>query len=280
MRWRWAGRERLYWPEDLTDSGQIAEAYGGNPILFPFPARCFVGGEVLQWIDPDRMRRPMPMHGLAKQGRFALTQVNDSGFVATFCPDESAHQSYPFDYLFSVAYRFASDQLTCEFILENQGSRSIPWSAGHHFYFRMPLIEGAGIVAHRVRIDAAKACVVNLKTQGKLLSLTPFRTEESLDNLQLANAVIHYGLRSNEARLRAESERDAVEIILSHGLQSVPHPEFAFVTWCPALDGSFYCVEPWMGPSNAPEHHAGLHWVEPGRRGSHVVTVRISRPKN
>lgn len=279
MRWRCAGRELLYWPDNLTESTQIAEAYGGNPILFPFPARCFVDGEAFQWIDPDGNRRPMPMHGLAKQGRFALTQVDDSGFVATFCPDASAHHSYPFDYLFSVTYRFAGDQLTCEFILENRGSRSIPWSAGHHFYFRLPLVDGAGIAAHRVRIDATKAALANLKTQGKLMALTPFRHEESLANPQLANAVIHYGLRSNEARLQAGSETDGVEITLSHGLQSPPHPEIAFLTWCPALDGAFYCVEPWMGPSNAPEHQTGLHWVEPGRSGSHVVTVRISRSR-
>lgn len=276
MRWRCAGREMLYWPDDLIDAGQIAEAYGGNPILFPFPARCFVDGEAFQWTDPEGNCRPMPMHGLAKQGRFILTHVDDSGFVARFYPDELAHQSYPFDYLFSVAYRFASDQLMCEFILENRGSQSIPWTAGHHFYFRLPLIDGAGIAAHRVRIDAAKAGLVNLKTTGKLVGRSPFHREESLDDPQLANAVIHYGLRSNEACLLAESETDGVEIILRHGLQSPPHPEIAFVTWCPALDGAFYCVEPWMGPSNSPEHRIGLHWVPSGGRGSHVVTVRIS----
>ncbi len=275
MRWQRAGRDVLHWPDNLSDLGQIAETYGGNPILFPFPARCFVGGKACQWIDPDGMRRQMPMHGLAKQGRFALMHADDAGFVATFCPDELARECYPFVYVFSVAYRFGQDQLSCEFSLENQGNRPIPWSAGHHFYFRMPLLDNVGIAAHRVQIVSTKSCLVNPATQGKMVALPPIRNEESIDNPLLANAVIHYGLRSNVARLLARSETAGMEIILEHGASSTPPPEYAFVTWSPALDAAFYCVEPWMGPSNSPEHRTGLHWVAPGQRSSHVVTVRI-----
>lgn len=276
MRWRIAGRDILHWPDTVAAASEIPFVYGGNPILFPFPARCFYKGEALRWISPDGGGRFMPMHGLARQGEFALSNVDELGFEAVFCPDDKAREAYPFDYLFSVAYRFKPNAISCELILENRGRQPIPWSAGHHFYFKMPLIDGLANAAHRVQIPATRACFVNLATKGKLVPLPPFKPDEGLDAPQLADAVIHYGLTSNEARLYVDTEGGRREITVCHGEKCPPPSEFAFVTWSPAPEGPFYCLEPWMGPSNATEHQVGLHWVPPGRRCSHVVTVKIS----
>jgi galactose mutarotase-like enzyme len=276
MRWRIAGQDILHWPDTVASASEIPLVYGGNPILFPFPARCFHEGEALHWIAPDGRKRFMPMHGLARQGKFALSKVDERGFEAEFCPDEQAHEAYPFDYRFSVAYRFKPHGISCELVLENCGRQPIPWSAGHHFYFQMPLIDGRPISAHRVQIPATKACLVGPATKGELIPLPPFRPDEALDNPQLANAVIHYGLTSNEARLSVDSQGARRVITVSNGEQCPPPSGYAFVTWSPSLDGPFYCLEPWMGPSNSTEHQVGLQWVPPGRRSSHVVTVKIS----
>ena len=37
----------------------------------------------------------------------------------------------------------------------------------------------------------------------------------------------------------------------------------------------FYCVEPWMGPPNAPEHKVGLHYVAPGETQRFSVQVHV-----
>jgi galactose mutarotase-like enzyme len=47
------------------------------------------------------------------------------------------------------------------------------------------------------------------------------------------------------------------------------------VTWTQADDSPFYCVEPWMGPANAPEHRKGLHLVPPGGRDTFTVSVSV-----
>lgn len=277
MRWKWRGRDILHWPDDLIDPGQVPGAYGGNPILFPFPARCFVDGVACQWVAPDGICRPMPMHGLARQGRFTIRHADERGFESVFYPDDEARKAYPFNYAFSVSYRFAEDELICEFILENRDNCLIPWSAGHHFYFRLPFIDGVGLAAHRVQLAATKACQVNPTTKGKMVSLPPFGPDESLGNPLLASAVIHYGLKSNQAHLMVQSDSLRREISLRHGVNSIPSFDLAFVTWSPDVEGPFYCVEPWMGPANSPEHKTGLHCVPPGGRHSHVVTVRLSQ---
>eukprot|EP01035_Chromulina_nebulosa_P060791 gene60791-83147_t len=98
-------RDVLYWPED-ADFGDFAKVRGGNPILFPFNARTFDRGDIHFWRAADGVRRPMPMHGLARQGTFKVTRLDARGFVAQFVPGEEARAAYPFDYDFTVTYRF------------------------------------------------------------------------------------------------------------------------------------------------------------------------------
>ena len=98
-------RDIIHWPEsDSIDD--FALVRGGNPVLFPFSARTFHQGTIHQWKAPDGQIRPMPMHGIARQGRFSLNSVDEHGFTAVLQPDDEAAQAYPFEYEFSVAYRF------------------------------------------------------------------------------------------------------------------------------------------------------------------------------
>ncbi|RRJ97596.1 aldose epimerase [Opitutaceae bacterium TAV4] len=304
MRWRHAGRDIIHWPETPptglpidapASAADIPGAYGGNPILFPFAARCFDDGEPLYWRTPGGERRPMPMHGIARQGRFAVSIANagdnagENGFTATFLPDAAAREAYPYDYTFTVRYRFLPLGLTCEFVLRNhEGHHPIPWSAGHHFYFALPLSTGPSPALRRtgfrIQIPATRACVVSMHTQGKLLPHPLFPEDNSLASPQLADAIIHHGLRSNEARLYPISGDSNAplpplpSITLTHGVAPVPPPEFAFVTWSPSPEAPFYCVEPWMGPSNAPGHGTGLHWVPPGEQRSWTVGLQLTHP--
>ena len=64
-------RDVLYWPEN-ADFSDIAKVRGGNPILFPFNGRCFDQGEIFFWRAADGVRRPMPIHGIARQGVMSL----------------------------------------------------------------------------------------------------------------------------------------------------------------------------------------------------------------
>jgi galactose mutarotase-like enzyme len=130
-------RDVIYWPE-LSSLDDVGRVRGGNPILFPFNARTFHQGAIHQWKDPEGRVRPMPMHGIARQGRFKVSHHHELGFTAVLEPDEAAREAYPFAYEFSVTYRFSPTRLTCELSLENHDREPIPWSAGHHFYFTVP----------------------------------------------------------------------------------------------------------------------------------------------
>ena len=213
----------------------------------------------------------MPMHGLARQGEFKATALDARGFVAQFLPGDEARTCYPFDYEFTVAYRFEPFGFTCELALTNHGREPLPWSAGHHFYFTVPWSEGARRGDYVIFIPAAKRLKQDFLT-GQLLAGPALQTEESLVNPALIDT-FHTALRSHEVVFGEKGRPGDVRLRL--GTDKVPPPEATIVTWTPDADAPFYCVEPWMGPANAAEHKAGLHLVAPGTTGKFTVSVSV-----
>jgi galactose mutarotase-like enzyme len=262
-------RDIVHWPE-IDSLEDFAKVRGGNPILFPFSARTFDRGEIHWWRDPAGVRRPMPMHGIARQADFELTAIDARGFTARLVPGEEARAAYPFDYEFTVTYRFGPDGLACEFALRNLGAAPLPWSAGHHFYFKVPWAEEGSRAATLIRLAAGRR--LRQDAAGRLVPGPELGPVESLGNPALLDT-IHTNLRSGEAMFGEEGRPG--DVILRIGTGPKPPPEAAFVTWTLAEDSPFYCVEPWMGPPNAPETGVGLHLVPPGDVQTFTVSVRV-----
>lgn len=262
-------RDILYWPED-ANFDDFAKVRGGNPILFPFNARVFDRGDIHYWRADDDVRRAMPMHGLARQGEFKVTRLDARGFVAVFVPNDEARQCYPYQYEFTVTYRFEATGLMCELALTNLGRVPLPWSAGHHFYFTVPWVEGTTRGDYLIRIPANKR--LRQDSTGALIAGPTLQTDENLANPALIDA-LHMGLRDSEVRF-GEKDRTG-DIIIQLGTEKIPHANATFVTWTLAPDSPFYCVEPWMGPPNAPEHKIGLHHVAPGETQRFTVSIKV-----
>jgi galactose mutarotase-like enzyme len=262
-------RDILYWPE-LANLDDIHKVRGGNPILFPFNARCFDRGEILFWRDAAGVRRPMPLHGVARQGRFAVLREDARGFSARFLPGEEARAAYPFDYEFTVTYRFEPFGLSCEYTLKNLGAEPLPWCAGHHFYFTLPWSEGAKRGDYLIRIPATQRR--RQDAAGQLVPGPALNEEESVANPALIDT-FHLGLRTHEA-VFGEKGRPG-DVTVRVGTERTPPPAATFVTWTLAEDSPFYCVEPWMGPPNAPETKLGLQLVPPGKTQSFTVSVGV-----
>lgn len=261
-------RDVIHWPE-IKSLDEFYKVRGGNPVLFPFSGRCFDQGEIFFWQGADGVRRPMPMHGIARQGNFKVTRMDARGFAAQFIPGEEARACYPFDYEFTVTYRFEPLGLACEYTLKNLGRQPIPWSAGHHFYFSVPWSDGLKRSDYAIRIPATKTQKQD-QTNGNVLAGPVLQPEEPLSNPALLDTQ-HLRLRKNSVVFGPVGAPGEVTVFL--GTAKVPAPDATFVTWTQAEDSPFYCVEPWMGPPNAPGTKTGLSWVPPGQTQAFVVEV-------
>jgi galactose mutarotase-like enzyme len=262
-------RDVLHWPEGASVE-DIARVRGGNPILFPFCARSYDGGE-LGWWSWEGVRRPMPMHGFARQGRFQLTRADAGGFAAQFVPSDEARASYPFDYEFTVDYRFEPVGFFVELALRNLGTVPLPWSAGHHFYFTVPWSEGRTRADYTLRLAAREAWRHQL--DGSLAPQPAPPTQALLTQPEWVDR-IHTALR--EPTVILAERGTGARLTLSLANEGNPAPDTAVVTWTESDHAPFYCIEPWMGPPNSPGHRRGLHLVDPGRTQRFVVEVRIA----
>lgn len=267
-------RDVIHWPEVATFDG-FHSVRGGNPILFPFSARTFDRGDIHFWRDPEGVRRPMPMHGFARHGRFDLVRADAAGFAAVLRPDAAAREAYPYDYEFTVIYRFSPAALTCEFVLKNLDTRPIPWSAGHHFYFQVPWEPGRGRGDYRLSVPATRR--LRQDKQGQLVPGAALAATESLAHPDWIDT-LHLGLSSPTAVLAPAGggRSGAISVTLGVDKKAAPAPDATIVTWSQTPESPFFCIEPWMGPPNAPEHKVGLHLVPPGKSQSFVVEVSLA----
>jgi galactose mutarotase-like enzyme len=262
-------RQVIHWP-DNPDLSQPAKIRGGNPILFPFAARTFDKGDLGFWCAPDGLRRPMPMHGFARDGLFALDRADATGFSAILQPTPTARQAYPYDYTFRVTYTFAELSFWVELELANHGPDPLPWCAGHHFYFHLPWHDGLTRADYAIRIPAKKA--FRHAADGHLEPEKNFTEETSLADPAIVD-LIRCRLKSNLITFGPKNDEENLKI--RHGREPVPPPWAAVVTWTENDQSPFYCVEPWMGPPNAPEHKNGLHLVAPGTSDKFSVEVSL-----
>jgi galactose mutarotase-like enzyme len=253
--------------ENLDNIGSVR---GGNPILFPFNGRTYDQGEIHQWRAEDGVRRPMPMHGLARQGKFRTIRLDEGGFSAQFVPDEAAKAAYPYDYEFVVSYRFDPRGLFVELQLTNLGSKPMPWSAGHHFYFTLPWSPGRYRQDYLLETTATK--FHQRDERGGLVPFTKVGPRETLANPNLVD-LIHTGLRREVFAVTEVPTGNRLHF--RSGMANSPAHDLAIVTWTADDKAPYYCIEPWMGPPNAPETKVGLHSVAPGQTQKFYVEITI-----
>lgn len=260
-------RDLLHWPE-LDQLEDVAKVRGGNPVLFPFNGRTYDRGDIHFWRGPDGQRRPMPMHGIARQGDFRVTRLDEGGFSALFVPGAEAREAYPFDYEFVVSYRFEKNGFYVEFELTNNGQAPIPWSAGHHFYFTIPWTSEFARKDYYVEIPAARSLRRN--ETGQLVAGPAFQPREPLDNPALPDTIFT-GLRGHQ--FQVVERPTGVRLRFRTGFANTSAQDAAVVTWTMDDRAPYYCIEPWMGPPNAPETKLGLHQVGPGQTQKFLVEV-------
>lgn len=262
-------RDVIHWPED-ADASQFAKVRGGNPILFPFAGRSIRSGDLDKWLAPGGEVLPMPQHGFSRNSRFSISSIDDHGFAADLIPDEQAKIAYPFDYKFSVVYRFSELSLQVSLILENEMRTSIPWAAGHHFYFQLPWRQGLSRSDYRLSIPAAK--VRQYKQGGLLEKVDPPKAPVPFDDPGLVNR-IHYELKEPCAVFGLGNEEEQISIAEVGG--AAVGSRLTFVSWTESDDSPFYCVEPWMAPPNAPEIKSA-RFVPPSGRDEFTVEVQLA----
>jgi galactose mutarotase-like enzyme len=266
-------RDILFWPEGAPlDLDKIGPVRGGNPILFPFMGRNYADGEKFAWKAADGVKRPMPQHGFARDSAFEIVESGPKHAVVRLVPDERGRQCYPFAYDFRVRFDFLELFLRITFEFENRDAQPLPWCAGHHFYFTLPWHPGLARRDYVVKIPSKKQW--RHAADGKLVPFAELKGQAAIgfDNPHLSDCIF---TNLTSATLAFGPKSGEEDITVKVGEEAIPGAWASVVTWTPDPEAPYYCVEPWMGPPNSPEHKNGLRFAEPGQVDTFVTEVSL-----
>lgn len=260
-------RDVIYAPDNVDlASVDFSALHGGMPILFPFAGASFVDGKEGFWKTPSGEILPMRKHGYAIDGDFDIIEMGDTSLKAIYKPSAEAKAAYPFDYEFSITYRFGELAFNCELMLVNRGTQPLPWGAGLHPYFQLPWHAGAERKDYRLVCDAKKA--FHIRPNG---SFEP----ADLSQMCFADADmwnrIHTKLKSNAVRFGSKNGEEDITIRVGFGDSS--NIATTIVTWTESDDAKYYCVEPWMNMPNSASKP--VHFVDAGKSKSFVVEISL-----
>ena len=261
-------RDVIHWPEE-SEEENFASVHGGIPILFPFAGKCFHEGRENFWSYDSASILPMPMHGFAKDSKFEVRSIDQSGFEVELKPGEETKAYYPFDYTFTVIYHFLELALQISLVLENEGKTPIPWSGGIHPYFQIPWRKDLSLADHQLRIPAKKA--FQYQKGGMLLKKPTLSTPHSMEDESLINSVF-YELSEPNAEVSLLNGEETLRIAEVGGADV--GSRLTFVTWSNS-NSPYYCIEPWMSPPNAPENKT-TRMVPPSARDEFTIEIELA----
>jgi galactose mutarotase-like enzyme len=267
LSWSVAEAPVIRWPDD-ADWSNPARIRGGNPLLFPFLGRHFVDGHIGQWRDSDGVVRAMSMHGFARDLPFAhALDADGRGLRMTLVDSELTRAQYPFAFRFEAAYRLADEHtLDVTLTTSNTGVASLPYYAGHHFYFALP---------HAMRADTTLELPNTAQRRqladGSISAAVPGQRRYTLDDAGILDR-FHCleAVPDAPVRLLCSGLGRRVDIDLQRP-GSIPW--YAVTTWTEADASDFYCIEPWLGLPDAIHNGSGLRWLAPGV--SETAALRI-----
>jgi galactose mutarotase-like enzyme len=108
--------------------------------------------------------------------------------------------------------------------------------------------------------------------QGQLYAGPHVNTRETLDNPNLVD-LIHTGLKREVFAVTEQGTGN--RLLFRTSMAGSTAKDLAVVTWTQDDKSPFYCIEPWMGPPNAPETKVGLHSVLPGQMQKFYVEISL-----
>ncbi|MBQ8339784.1 MAG: aldose 1-epimerase family protein [Clostridia bacterium] len=228
------GTEYL-WQRDPKFWGDTA------PWLFPICSRFFGGKYTLNGKTYE-----MGTHGFARKMTYTVTEATDTTLVMTISDTEETRKSYPFAFVFTIAYRLEGKTLRSTATMKNTGDVVMPATFGAHPGFNVPM-GGAGkfedyyldfgedaspdeIILTDDCFDSGRRMAYPLR-EGRYLDLK--RELFAIDGHFFANVPEAITLASDKA---------------THAV-TIRYPGtryFGFWTDS-AADASFLCLEPWNG---------------------------------
>lgn len=210
------------------------------PVLFPICGRLTQGKYTYRGKTYE-----MSLHGFARHAEYTADEVTPTSVTLTMVPTEEHAAAYPFAFRFRVRYSLAESTLRWEFLVDNTGEDTLPFSFGAHPGFRVPLTDGEVFSDYRIEFaeGAHPAQVVISPTGHPTGESVPYPLTDgaiALSHEFFDGAGLFLSDMGDTVALRSRSGARGVRLTYT----GMTHLGF----WKPDhTDAPFVCIEPWHG---------------------------------
>jgi len=261
--------EALHFEQAVVDR-YPREMYAGNPVLFPIVGPNHLPGRdhAYEW---EGRAFELPQHGFARRSQWTVVAQATDSVTVELCDTEATRACYPFAFRHTLAFRLNAGRLQCEQVVENRSAVPMPFAAGFHPYFRVPLSAKSRREDCFVVIPECR----RMKPIGKFerFASEPFPEQNWSVAADVAGTLYLGGLARRELVLVDPGA--SLEVVLNW--EDAPQHRFAAL-WAKDTDTPFYCLEPWTALANAFTRRGDgeLIVLEPGRtfRAAFYIEVR------
>ncbi|PYM12081.1 MAG: hypothetical protein DME18_12350, partial [Verrucomicrobia bacterium] len=234
--------EALHFSQAVVDR-YPREMYAGAPVLFPLVSNNRVGDKEHHYEWNGNVFE-MPQHGFARRSKWSILEQTATSITMELTDNEATRASYPFAFRFCLTYRLGRGRLHWEQVVENRSDAPLPFSAGFHPYFAVPLTAKSERGACFVEIPDAK----RLTPVGPFERFTarPFPAQNWSVQEEVADTMFLTDLKKQELILI-----DPVsELEVGFNFEEAPQHRFVAI-WSRATNEPFYCLEPWTALPNS-----------------------------
>lgn len=216
--------------------------WAGSPVLFPHVSYNVAEGQEGRYVL-NGTTYSSPQHGFARRVPWAIAERTPSSVTLELTDSELTRPSYPFAFRHQLLYRFDAGRLVWEQRIENRDHQPLPFSAGFHPYFRVPL---AGSDRNRCVVRLPRSRRFHPVEQASSFFDEPLPAQDLSVATDASGTLFLGELGKPEVSLRDEA--GGVEVRLNFASQTA----YRFLAlWAPDTSSPFFCVEPWTALPNS-----------------------------
>ncbi|MDO4484868.1 MAG: aldose 1-epimerase family protein [Clostridia bacterium] len=238
-----------------------------GPIMFPVcgtarDAHIKIGGVTYD----------MPKHGFVRTAPFEVARIGEDFVELVLGRRPETDNMYPFDFVLHVTYTLFENGVTCTFLVENKGSRVMPFCIGGHPGFNVPMADGAAYEDYQIVFEKQEEGINSLAPGGGIITAREKLTELADGKVLPLN---HALFDERDALLLEDINSRSVDVVHKDTGKGIhfAFPKFPMLAiWSmPKKNAPYLCLEPWIG---TPEHAEETNTME---EKPHVIKLEPGR---
>lgn len=246
------------------------------PVLFPIVGMLKGEGETTL-IDGKPYH--MEIHGFAKDTDFELQNITDDSITLSIESNNETLKMYPYNFKFSVEYKAIENGFLQTYIIENNNDCDMPFVAGTHPGFNVPIFEGE-FSDHKLVFEKNENVSAYRIDVNEIID--DYNTETIFDNNN--EIALDYSLFDKGALAFEKLNSKWVKLLDKEGRGiKMDFADFDyFGVWQkPLLKPGYLCLEPWTGMNDVYsgdgiyKNKRGMRFIAPHEKVTLAIKVTV-----